>query len=862
MNNIVISKKKVINNLLAFLTPFTIMVLISLKYGFSPFGSKSILMADMRYQFVDYYGYLKQILFGNDDIFYTFSKTFGGDMAGLLAYYCSSPFVLLLAFVPNKYLPAGLLIISMIMLSMASLNFNIMLTEIYGGRWASLIFSIAYAFSGFFMGYFNCTQYFFNIALMPLFILGLYRIFENRRISILYIITLALSIVSNYYIGYMECLFSILFFAYLYFSSYSTFKEIKENIKIFFIYALTSLLAVGISAVGLLCAIFPLQGQSNSRFGHFFAFNLNFNPLDFFTGLYNSAFNGNVSDGLPLIYSGVAATALGILYYFNKRISRREKLLSALVFFFLFLSFWIDSFSVVWHGFSYPIGFPYRNSFLFSFFLIYIAYKCFVNRPGYIRLRYLLALVLGFAIYSAYLVLRHSEYVGKYQIMISFAMLIAVLCVVRYTKRSRSYVVPIIMGLFVLQCGDSMVNASNSIIKYFPEFNETDDYDLAKFQDYLDETGNIISRLDSNEKLFRIEKLYRRSNNDAMLFGYNGLSHFSSCETEIPKEFMGSLGFRNNGNWAYYGYGSTSFADCLMGVKYILSQFDEYAKPYPRSLEYGSKYVYENPYALPLGFIMNKEVKDINLEDSGDLFAYQNDIASSFTGKSFDIYQPVTNVKVTLNNVVKDEDRYIAVDPEKESYLEYSFKARSYKFIFMHFDGDSKQDTKIVINGMEKEPYFTDYGWSIRELGWFFPGDEVNVRVYLLEDEIMISDYDFYYEDTEKLKEWYEEATIDKVDVNKVKSSHLKGSLDLKRDSGYLVFSIPYDENWRIYMDGKKVDKVNVLNGLMAVDATKGRHEFELRYIPKGILVGTPLSLISLLSLILLIIYERKKRKD
>ena len=94
-------EKKTMIAVLAFIVPALIMTLIFITGEFAPFGKVSILVADMRYQFVDYIGYMKSVFFGNNDMFYTFSKTFGGDMMGFASYYLFNPFYLILAFFPN-----------------------------------------------------------------------------------------------------------------------------------------------------------------------------------------------------------------------------------------------------------------------------------------------------------------------------------------------------------------------------------------------------------------------------------------------------------------------------------------------------------------------------------------------------------------------------------------------------------------------------------------------------------------------------------------------------------------------------------------------------------------------------------------
>ncbi len=859
---------KIICPLIAFFVPIGIISAICLIYGFYPFGGKSILMADMRYQFVDYYAYLRRIAFDNDDIFYTFSKTFGGDMAGLLSYYCNTPFLYLLAFVQSRDLPGAILLIMIFMLGLCGLNFNIFLNKAFGFRWGSLIFSTAYAFIGYLMGYFNCVHYFFDVALLPLVMLGLINIIRRQRASFLYILSLALSIFSSYYIGYMICLFSIMFFAYIFvtrpplifgdsdsFSFYvpESLTDFYKQYKALIIYICSSILAVGLSSISLFCAVFSLRGQKSS--GLSFSKSLIFNPLKLFSGLYTEAFHGNVSDGLPLIYCGVAASVLTIMFYLNKRIDIKEKLFSLSIFLILILSFILDPLNVVWHGFAHPIGFPHRFSFLFSFFMLFIAYCCFLNISGAFKFKEYLIVAVILVAYSAFLLVVHDQYAGFKEIVISLMLAGASLIVINLCQYGKQYMLPAVLALFFISCFDSGINAYASIGAYFSD-TEDSDYSMSGYRDYLDETGAIIDELKAGDDgFYRLEKHYRRSHNDAMMFGYNGLSHFSSCETEVAKDFMGAMGFRNNGNWAYYGEeGSTTFADCFMGVKYLVSQYDGIPRPFSRIMERGDKYVFENPYCLSLAFPMTKEAAWV-LPD-GDHFMFQNAVAEAFDGNRYDIYRPVEGVSIYTENLIVDKNHYSKADKEAEAYVEYRFTADSGDTIFMYFDAPRFQNTDIDINGAEKQPYFTPYGWNIRGVGLYNEGEEVSLKVYLKQDEIEIDGYEFYYEDRDELKRWYEGQT--KADLIKVKSSRLTGSVDVSDNAGLLVFSIPYDENWSIKVDGRKKEPVSALGALLSVEIDEGEHSFELTYIPLGFKIGIPVTIISLIILGVLV-YKRKK---
>lgn len=78
---------------------------------------------------------------------------------------------------------------------------------------------------------------------------------------------------------------------------------------------------------------------------------------------------------------------------------------------------------------------------------------------------------------------------------------------------------------------------------------------------------------------------------DAMAFDYAGLTHNSSCETYAVKHFMGRMGFRDQGIWAFYNQGSTAFADSFLSVKYFASRFDSTEKPYEDSFSTDEIYV-------------------------------------------------------------------------------------------------------------------------------------------------------------------------------------------------------------------------------------------------------------------------------
>ena len=264
-----------------------------------------------------------------------------------------------------------------------------------------------------------------------------------------------------------------------------------------------------------------------------------------------------------------------------------------------------------------------------------------------------------------------------------------------------------------------------------------------------------------------------------------------------------------------------------MGLKYLLSPFDETSKPYKSIYSQDERYIYCNPYALSLGFGMDESVKYANMKEK-DPFKLQNDIAGRFSQTNYQIYRPVKISEIRLNNVSEERNIYTKIDPEQEGSIEY-----------------------ILSND-----------WSIREGGYYKPGELVSIKFTVEDDSLEIDDIYFYYESKQVLKAWYRDAVSTSCNVTKISSSHLKADVDVSETKDYIVFSIPYEEDWKIKIDGEKVKPFKVMDALLAVKISGGKHEIDLRYIPAGIKVGLPVSVISILIALITLIVNRKNNKE
>ena len=187
-----------------------------------------------------------------------------------------------------------------------------------------LIVSICYALMAYNINYYFHVMWLDGIFLAPLIILGIERLIDENK-SILYGITLFLAIICNYYIGFILCLFSCLYFAYYLFLKYNKQgrKFILNRIKKFII---ISFLAGMSTMIILLPTLLELFNISRT----YIQMTNNFKILDFLSKGYISSNNYEniLNQNYVNWYTGLIILIGALLYFINKKISTKEKLAS------------------------------------------------------------------------------------------------------------------------------------------------------------------------------------------------------------------------------------------------------------------------------------------------------------------------------------------------------------------------------------------------------------------------------------------------------------------------------------------------------------------------------------------------------
>lgn len=836
---------------LSALIPMGLLVLCLYLLKITPFGDDTLVFLDAETQYIRFLSYLRSVFSGENNLFYTFSKNMGGDMISLAAYYLLSPFNILFVCFSAEELPLAFSVVVVLKLSACGLSYYHAASRLSGHKAIHLAFSTAYALMAYNTVYCWNIMWLDGVILLPLMSLGLTRLWKQGKWG-LYAVTIALGMITNFYIGYMLCGASVLFFLVLTVLEKGSFRE---KLPVFGKYAAASCIGGFAGAPVWLPAVLALLGGRAGAespaldFAHIYGFSGL--PAKFVSGTLSWA---EVVMGQPNVFCGTAILLLAGIFFLRRGTPLKAKLAAAAVILVFLASFRVELLDIVWHGFSPNRSFNYRYSFLFSFVLVRIAHHTLLSAETF-SWKSLVPASLAVAAIFGFVLLRNGGGVG-----LASNVLVLLVCgglLLFDRKKAAAFSLAFIV-LCVAEMGVSLYLNWDAMTRELGHLSR---------QSYVETLHSAQPSLDyirqKDDSFCRIEQSIRGTTNDPIQFQYNGLSHFSSAEKSGVMTFLEKMGLKNcYGIWSYYGFGSTAEADALLGVKYIMSpQLLTEIKGYPLLDTVDGIPIYENPNALPIAMVADNAVRQVSMEGD-DYFALHNAIWSGIRGQQTQVLHPQGDVQVAFENLREEEPGsgyYVKLDEQAPAAVRFEFTATRDLPLYAYFtSGTDDQDVFIHVNGIERGIYFHALRWDMFHVGTFEPGDAVTVEMEVTKNYLDFRQGYFYYEDIQALSQAAADIRQTPVELNKITSSRLSGSFTAEEDS-VLLFTIPYDSGWQVKLDGQGVSAEPVLDCLLAVPVSAGAHSFELSFLPEGFLPGCILLATALLLAGGLIFLDRKK---
>ena len=809
----------------------------------------SPLLGDGFHQYVIFDLNLRNILHGSDSLFYTFTSGLGLNFYALSSYYLGSFLSPLVYFFDVSSMPDAVYLSTLLKFGLIGLSTFFSLSKIFKNIPAPLrlALSTSYALMSFTVSQLEIKTWLDVFILIPLILTGLHLLITEKK-RILYFTSLSILFIQNYYFGYMTALFLVVW----YFCQLSwDFKSSKFSFLDFF---LTSLLAGLTSFIMTLPTLFDLRTHGEKLTAITKIKTDASWYLDLFAKQFIGAFDTTKYGSIPMIFVGLLPFILTIVFFTLKSIKFHVKLCYATLLLIIIASFYLEALDLFWQGMHAPNMFLHRFAWIFSTLLIYISAEV-LNRVKDIKLwNVLFSITLLLSGYLATIYFKnHYSFLTKLNILLTIEFLVVyLLLLLALIKKLISLKIFSIL-ILIFTVSEVSFNASSQLNGITKEWGfasrSTYDKDIPSMEAILEYTKQ------QPDTFTRTEKLQTQTGNDSMKFNYNGISQFSSVRNRSASTTLDKLGFKSSGTNLNLRYANnTIIADSLFGISYNISETypDKYGF-YP-SYQKDNLTLYKNQFALPIAFATQSLYKDVTFNDH--TLDNQTQFLNQIAGLNEEYFYPINHHTDSGDNVVNLN----GTDTE-DATISYSIEIPDNSQVYLsmtklNFSNDKKKQVDIIVNG-EKKFFTTDNAFTFFNLGYAEHKQTFDIQIKFPGNaQVSFESPTFYRLDTKK----YTEA-IRKIKENPVEVSSYKNKVTVNykvKNETSIFFTIPYDQGWSAYQNGKKLQIQQAQTGFMKIDVPEGEGTITLSFIPKGFVAGASCSLIAI---IVFIFYDIQRKK-
>lgn len=827
---------------IGFLIPAVFMFIGYCAIGVWPMGDGTVLIIDSLHQYLPFYTDFHEKLVNHSSLLYSFSAGLGYNFWATYAYYLASPLNFLIGLVPTANVCDFM---DYLILFKVALSGGIMSWYLYHrNHKAGLLapaFGSMFALSFFAIGYYFNIMWLDSVAMLPLIMKGIEKIcgigdegrMNSRSDGRLYCLALFFALWCNYYIGFMLCFFSVLYYIVCIVTAGRMSGKLFLGRTLRF--AFYSLVAGGLGGIVLLPAYRALTASESVRSNSFPS------GTKFYTDFVNmmlTHFAGikpiniaNTQVGLNA-YCTVAVLILTILFFLDKKIRLRERIAKGALTAFLLLSFSLNILNYIWHGFHQQNGLPNRFAFIYIAVVLVMSFDALgdVRELPLWRIIFAEVLPVAFCLFTFYGKIG-TDHEGNpypasvYEITLALLLGYSILILVIRVGKLRRMMYTLLAGTMCI-C-EAGVSAVWGIV-------ENDSVTRSIYLNDQKSYKTLVPEM-KDDTWFRSEVDSQRMRDVTLFCGGNAVVMFNSTMQESVTNFCDRIGMESRTNKNGYN-GVTKLMNDVLGIKYVLSSQGTGSTLYQFSkvTEDGNLTIYKNEDALSLGFMVDRKIRDWDISE-GTPIDVQNDFVVKAAGQ-----EPIYTLDRRLT-MESGKDNGILIPENKQVYVYLPQRVKELKLTTPEFSKTytTFTDHLYVVNSADGENMAnmvatTDLGSGASAIIYTCPND-------------------------------LEKAVVDQFRKNQLedvaaKGNVLTGKITAGKD-GILLLTIPYDKSWTACVDGQKVDPEMIGSCLMGLDLKAGEHSIRMVFIPQGLKEGIAATVVSAILFLLALLVYRKKHK-
>lgn len=837
------------------------------------FGKETIFRGDMFQQYIAFISSFVESLKDGGSFWYSFSNYLGSGNILTNSYYCISPFNVLFLLCGDNYQLAFLLVI-ILKMALASFSFCYFVCSFRKNtRPYYVIASMFYGISGFSVAMYFDVMWLDVIYILPILILLIMRFIDEGKYLLL-VLVYSYMFITNFYMAYMAGIYSALFFV-LYLScnidalNKDNFaKAVRKCMGFFGIVVL----AAGICAFIMLSTLGFMSAhmaQDNFEFE-----SLQSSILDFVNALYVGEYL-SINNEAPLLYCGLPVMGLLFYFFYKKDDEVKNKVLWGGQILFLVLAMSLLPLYKFMHAFDFPNSYGYRFSFCLIFVLLTISCIA-IDELKEDSLKFMRVFsgvaILFYSFMMAYQKISFGSCRLNSQsgLVINGVLIIAwAVLLFQYFKVGENFKKKLAVIAIALGFAELVINGT-IIVKNLEHIS----VDANLFNEWYYAEKEAVGNIKANDDgFYRVYSNNEVCMNSGKMFGYNSISTFSSADNYNLRMTLSKLGM-STCNRMITSHCLLPVFDSLFGVKYSIDipKYDEWKNVAIDKENYLKAGISENEYALSLGYMVSNLVYAFEFQDNS--FVNLENLSSLMIGEKCEVFEDVA----LSDSVVELTNYQMDINNDKYLFSPVSSQAdTSQVVIAVEDDADDiylevYQEEPVLYEALPvvstREQGFINYNQVSVGGAYKIGGSGFDYAVAVLQpergvdftiDRINIAKYN-----SDEFGKVYAELSKNQYNIIENRGHYIAGTVVATEEKPVLFTTIPYDPEWRVYVDGK-ISPMNLTldNAFISVMLTPGEHVVTFEYVEKYSAEGMVISFVSILIYMMLIIVSiLRSKKD
>ncbi|WP_283680289.1 YfhO family protein [Lentilactobacillus sp. Marseille-Q4993] len=855
-------KQKIRFYIEAIIIPIIVVSVIFMFLQVAPFGQNTFLISDLSTQYLQFFTELKRQLIHFNFSTYSFLISLGDGTVPIYSYYLLSPFNLIILLFKNAQLPIAINLIIWLKIILANISMTWFLSKKYQ-RYdlVAIAGGIAYGLCGFVAMYFYDLMWLDAVMMLPVIVYCLEQLFYRNRVWG-YVAALTYTIITNYYMGYILCIFMLIYVGYLTLLNRKPelkFAQlIKDNRKQLVRFLWYSLISGVLSAVILIPTGIAMVTTGKGSFAlKNFYLKGSFNFSAFANlGLGTNNFAGRLVHG-PSLFCGSLFIIAVVVFFLAHQISRQSKLAAGISLAIICFAMWFRPLNTMWHMFQKPAGFPFRMVYVLSFFIVMIGFEAYVrgafkDTHALITAGIITSIALTIGYGFANMFARKPEpfnfkipqlFVSNWFLLISLVFIWLTILIMRNTISGPGpsghlllLVIAIEMSLNFLfaTVGAQFVSEK----KFANAYNSTSEIMRISNKDAY-EKGQVYRSVVINDRMKNLYDIPYYGYNDSLIYSNRGISSYSSTLNSHTHHVLASLGFSTRNIRRIDMLGESAVTNRLLGIRDLVLIGKRDAK------------LIRNESVPPIGYMVSDDIQNIKF-DKNMVFSNLNRLVQGESVTSHQFFQAPRSVKSFETDKNGIFHYRLTVEPNVSGpqYL-YIPKVRLY-------------GVGVTVNGQKLSKLYSGLGTEIIPLGIHDKNSKIHVMIKS-QYELKGLASDFAGLDLPKYKSAVLNQKLstfrfndpDRININ---GSHFKGKIKVNQNNQTLLMSIPYDKGWHVRVNGKPADVIKVADGLIGIKLHSGKSQLQFDYRVEGATAGMIVSGIGVVMVLGSAGWRRKRR--